>query len=82
MLPAQRVSGPELAEPVAVHRCGVEVAHAGVPGALEHRIGNLLVDLVKDVADRRGAEAEGRDLQVDAAEPVPGAWFHESFIIK
>jgi hypothetical protein len=67
-LPAQRLAEPQLGQAVTVHRGGVVEADAGVPGGLDHRQRRLLGDLAKDVSDGRGAEAEGRDLQVDAAD--------------
>jgi hypothetical protein len=68
VLPAQRVPRPQFGKAMAIHRGGVEEAHAGFPGAHEHFLRRLFVDLAENVAERRGAEAEGGDVEVRSAK--------------
>ena len=67
-LPAQGMAGAQLGKPVAVHRRGVEEAHAGLPGVREHRFRRRLVDLAENIAERGGSETEGGHLQIRPAE--------------
>jgi len=52
---------------VAVKRCGVEESDACIPGGLDNTMGVVVRDGDEQVAEKRGAQAEARDLQPCAA---------------
>ena len=52
----------------AVERCGIDIAHAGVPGGGDDGLALGLGDRDAAAAHRGGAEAEGGDLKFGAAD--------------
>ena len=54
--------------PASVPRRGVEIAHAAVPGRADERRRLVVLDLVEEFAERRGAEAEFGHADVRAPE--------------
>ena len=76
VLPAQGVTGPQFGKAMAVHRGSIEEPHAGFPGVREHFLRRRLVDLAENVAEWRGAEAEGGDFEVCPAEFPLFSWVH------
>jgi len=68
LVAAQRLADAMLAPAMAVERRGIDEAHTGVEGRL-HRIMRIgIADRRIEVAERGGAEAEDRHLQLGAAE--------------
>ena len=61
-----------LGQAEAVERRGVVVAHPGLPGAGQERVGLGVGDRPVEVAERRRSEAEFREAQAAGAVAVPG----------
>ena len=53
---------------VAVEGCGVKVAHTGVPGSLQGTLRLLFAEHIKEIAQRRGAQAKFGDVSAGLAD--------------
>ncbi len=66
--PAQALPEPAFAQPVAVIRCGVEMADAGGMGVGDRGQRHRVVHFRVQIADRRGTEAQRGDAHAAAAQ--------------
>ena len=67
-LVAEKIADAALAEPGAIHRRRIEVADAAVPRRLQQRPRRIFRRRAPEVADRRAAEADARELEAGRAD--------------
>ena len=68
ILLAQKMADAMFALAVAVEGCGVKVAHTGVPSGLQGTLRLLFAEHIKEIAQRRGAQAKFGDVSAGLAD--------------
>src|SRR5690606_31115480 len=77
LLPAQEAADAMFAQAPAIPGRGIEIADAGVPAGLQRRLRLVVADDGEEIAERRPAKAELRQVELGAPELAQEKRIHD-----